>query len=364
MGTLNSSGGSLWAEQDKDENLDYALDWSDLLVDGDTIQTSTFTATGVTITNQAFNAPFTSFWVTGGEPETWYPVKNSVETVNGRKGQKTLMLFIKKDEEEISQMGSALFPNRFTAVANLRKDNLTLLASSIMPDLELSEDFLWKKLLAAESEIAHSLRVPLAPTRYFPHQPTQEQIDALNGQPWAIDQPYDYDPNNFNGDKWGLIILRQKPVQSIVSMKFVYPSPAQAIVDVPADWIRLDRRYGHLQLVPTSTISMVMGGFWLTMVSGGRQLPFSIDIDYVAGIANAAKEYPELVEAVTKLAVIKIVEDGFMPQSGSISADGLSESVSVDVSKYRESIDYILNGPTGSNGGLMSQIHGVRVGFM
>jgi hypothetical protein len=58
------------------------------------------------------------------------------------------------------------------------------------------------------------------------------------------------------------------------------------------------------------------------------------------------------------------VEDAFVPQSGSISADGLSQSLSVDVSKYHDAVDAILNGPPNSNGGLMTRIHGIRMGVI
>lgn len=257
---------------------------------------------------------------------------------------------------------SALFV-RDLAVERLRADRLMLLANSIMPDLQVSDDYLWDKLLAAEAHVAHVLRVPLTPTRFFPRAPTPEQIAELPaGLPWDVDPAYDYDPANYLGDKWGMILARQKPIQSIVSMKFVYPTPAQTITDVPLDWVRHDGRYGQVQIVPTGTAyQTLLGGFFLSQFSGGRQLPFSIELEYIAGLANVARDYPDLLDAVQKMAVVKIVEDGFMPQSGSISADGLSQSLSVDASKYQESVDTILNGPAGSNGGLVTRIHGVRM---
>jgi len=70
------------------------------------------------------------------------------------------------------------------------------------------------------------------------------------------------------------------------------------------------------------------------------------------------------LDAVLKKAALKILEDAFLPQSGSISADGLSQSMSVDMDKYHDAIDRILNGGKGSNGGLMTAIHGVRFGVM
>lgn len=257
---------------------------------------------------------------------------------------------------------SALFIQD-VVIDKIRADRLMLLANSIMPDLQVSDEYLWEKLLAAEAHVAHALRVPLTPTRFFPRTPTPEQIAALPaGMPWDIDPAYDYDPGNYTGDKWGMILTRQKPIQSIVSMKFVYPSPAQTIMEVPPDWVRHDGRYGQVQIVPTGTAyQTLLGGMFLSHFSGGRQLPFTVELEYIAGLANAARDYPDLIDAVQKMAVVKIVEDGFMPQSGSISADGLSQSLSVDASKYHDAVDTILNGSAGSNGGLMARIHGVRM---
>ena len=96
----------------------------------------------------------------------------------------------------------------------------------------------------------------------------------------------------------------------------------------------------------------------------GRVIPSMVQYIYTAGLVDVQRNYPELLDCIKKSAVCKIVADAYLPQSGSISADGLSESVSVDLSKYHEAIDHILNGPPGSNGGLMSKIHGVRIMVM
>lgn len=258
---------------------------------------------------------------------------------------------------------SALFV-RDLAVDQLREDQLVLAASSIMADLKFTDDYLWGKLLAAESHVAHALRVPLVPTRFFPIDPSPEQIVALGGQPWALDAPYDYNPGDWYGDKWGFVLTRQKPIQSVLSMKFVYPSPAQTIVDVPADWIRLDKKYGHLQIVPTGTAyQTLLGGLFMSSLSGGKTLPFTVHLDYIAGLADVHADFPDLVDAVLKMAVVKIVEDAVLPQSGSISADGLSQSLSVDAGTYHEAVDRVLNGADG-NGGLMARIHGIRAMVM
>lgn len=364
---LSDSG--FTAEQRVDTRLDYGLDWADFLAlsPGDTINGSTWTTEAgspLLLSNPQSSQTITSVWIEipAGTAPGWYVLQNQITTLQGRRDSRPCLLYVKPGVSG----GSALFPSRLVAIAKLRRDRLMLLGNSLMPGLTFSDDFLWEKLLAAEAAVAHVLRVPLQPTHFFPREPSAEQIAALPaGMPWQVDPPYDYDPANFYGDKWGMILTRQKPIQEILGMKFVYPSPAQTIVDVPREWIRADKRYGQVQLVPTGTqYQTLLGGLFLSNISGGRQLPFTIDLEYRAGLTNVVAEYPDLIDAVQKLAMVKVVEDGFLPQSGSISADGLSQSLSVDASKYHDNVDTILNGPAGSNGGIVARIHGIRVGVI
>lgn len=368
MGTLNTSGDNLWAEQSPSENLDYSLDWSQLTGSGaDPLASSVWTAdTGVTLSNQTTNGSVTAFWVTGGQDDTWYRITNTVTTAAGRTGQRDIMLYVKQGSTSTLPLRSALFSNRFTAVANLRQDTLVVAASGAMPSVQVSDDYLWGKLLAAEAEISHTLRVPLAPTTFFPDTPTDAQIAALNGQPWAIDPGYDYSPGDFGyTDRWGMLKLRNKPVQSVSKVRFSYPGGATAEYDLPLDWLRIDRKYGTVQFVPSSTAFIApLQSFVMAAMASGRTIPLAIQFTYVAGLANAKSDYPELLDAIIKTASMKIVGDAFLPQSGSISADGLSQSISNDMQKHHEAIDLILNGGKGGNGGLMTAIHGIRIGVM
>lgn len=348
------------AEQAAGSRLDYGLDWSDwlALAAGDGIQSSTWTCDdpSITLEGATISGSTTVIWVTGGTAGEWYELQNTVQSSAGRRDTRVCLMHIKP----AVGAGSALFPSRMVAIAKLRRDRLMLLANSLLPDLQLSDDFLWEKLLAAEAAVGHRLRVPLAPTRFFSSQPSQQQIDALNGARWAIDPPYDYSPSDWHGDKWGFILTRQKPIQSIVGLRLAYPSPSQTIVEVPTEWLRCDRKYGHVQIVPTGhTFQTMLGGMFMSQISGGRTLPFTVHLEYVAGLANVPRDFPDLLDVVQKMAVTKIVEDGFLPQSGSISADGLSQSMSVDVSKYNDSIDRLIDGE-GGNGGLVASIHGIK----
>jgi hypothetical protein len=252
------------------------------------------------------------------------------------------------------------------AVDRMRADSLVMAASGAMPSVVVTDDYIWSKLRAAEYEMAHELRVPLAPTAFFPSAPTPEQIAALNGKPWGIDPGYDYHPSDFQfNDKWGMIKLRNKPLHSVSRIRYAYPGGPTAHYDLPLDWLRVDKKYGMVQFVPSSTaFAAPLNAFVMQAIGNGRIIPLAIQISYVAGLDNVAANYPELLDAVLKKASIKILEDSFLPQSGSISADGLSQSLSVDMDKYHDAVDRIINGGKGSNGGLMTAIHGVRVGVM
>lgn len=271
-------------------------------------------------------------------------------------------------EAEATTPSSLLFV-RDLIVDELRQNQLVLLAQNFFPGIKLSDDFLWDSVKAAEAEMARRLRVPLVPTQFFPLTPAQDttgqiqmQIDALPpGMPWAVDSPYDYDPEFFVGEKWGFIVLRQKPLISVGLIRFVYPAPSIGFYDVPGDWLRIDQKYAHIRLVPASSPFVApLNAFILQALGGGRTIPFALQITYQAGITDAATTYPEMIDAIKKMAILKILENGFIPQSGSISADGLSQSISVDMRKYRDTIEHIIDGPPGANGGLMTAIHGIR----
>lgn len=354
------------AEQSAGSLLDYGLDWSDFLATapGDAIETSTWTPEdpSVVCSQAAVSGSITSVWITGGQAGNWYAIVNEIVTNDGRKDSRVCLLYVRP----AVNAGSALFPIRLVALAKLRRDRLMMAAAGSMPTVTLSDDYLWDKLQAAESEMAHDLRVPLAPTHFFPTEPSVDEIAALAGKPWALDPGYDYQPNDFAyNDKWGFIKLRNKPLQSVSRVRFAYPGGPTAHYDLPLDWIRADKKYGQIQFVPSSTaFAAPLNAFVMQAIGQGRTIPLAIQISYVAGLDNVTANYPELLDAVYKKAALKVVEDAFLPQSGSISADGLSQSMSNDMDKHRDTIDHIINGGKGSNGGLMTAIHGVRFGVM
>ena len=245
-------------------------------------------------------------------------------------------------------------------VDQMRQDQLLVAASGAMRQVQLSDDYIWQKLRAAESEVAHQLRILLTPHQIFPEDPTQDQIAALQGMPWMVETPYDYRPEMFDRDKWGYTITRQRPIIDVQRLRFIMPSAGNQYFDIPLDWLRLDEKYGHVRILPTTNASLVTASvLGFTALTWQSIIPNMLHLTYTAGLQNAAEDYPELIDAIKKMAVVKIITDLFLPQSGSISADGLSESMSTDVGKYLDLVDNIMNGRDG-NGGLMALFNGIR----
>jgi hypothetical protein len=257
-----------------------------------------------------------------------------------------------------------------TDIAALRADRLTIAAALYFPTVNLSDHFLLGQLMAAEAEVAQTLRVFLRPTYIFPYAPSDADVatyakDAAGvAIPWVEEPGYDYGPDFFSGDRWGYLATRQRPIISVTSIEMAYPAPTQGIYKIPTDWIRLDKKYGTIRLVPaTSAFIAPLGAYIMSALGGGSTIPQMIQVRYTAGLQNVREDptWAGLVDVIYKLAVCKIIESAYLPQSGSISADGLSMSQSLDTSKYRDLVRDTLVGPPGVNGGLKARIHGISM---
>ena len=249
------------------------------------------------------------------------------------------------------------FPLLSAEVARLRRDRLVIALENYIPDMQLEDEYLVQKLLVAEAEIQRNLRVYLTPREVVPFGTPQADIDALTaaGNTVLIEPGYDYNPNFFQGDTWGLMELRQKPILAVHAIQFAYPSPTDQLYVIPDEWIRADAKYGRLNLVPVqTTLSLPLNAFLLSALGGGRTVPLMLQCRYRCGLANAAQDYPDILDAIRKEAVLSLLEDQFLPASGSASADGLSQSISFGSRDYREMMDRKL-------ARLRDAIHGPRI---
>jgi len=250
----------------------------------------------------------------------------------------------------------SLFESKTSAVSSFRGE-FTATLGAYVNLAAMSDDAIYRKLLAAEKSVSRSLRVFLEPTIMVPDDATQDEIDLLEaeGANYAQEAAYDYDPDFFSAGTGGYVVTKQKPIISVESMRFYYPGPTQRVWEIPKDWIRLDRKYGHIRLVPQAmSVSVPIASFVLNALGGGKSIPFMIQIRYTAGLKDAANDFPDVIDVINKEAALKILQSAFLPNSGSISADGLSQSQSIDMQKWSDMINERLNT-------LRDAIHGIRV---
>lgn len=242
--------------------------------------------------------------------------------------------------------------DNFDATA-FRRDRLARIARYVG---DPSDEYLWSKIEAAHADAQRELHVYFDPTVLFPNDPSQAEIDALAGARWAVDPGYDYTEDMIQPMGWTFIPLRQRPVISLESIKFIYPFGG-TVLTVPPEWIKIDKKYGHVRFLPTNAFLGALGG----MLIGGMGLqgsPQFIEVRYTAGLKNAAQDYPDLIDLVQRMAMLRMMHDAMLPSSESISADGLSQSKSApDLEKMQDSIDKQLET-------LRQRIHGVPLMVM
>lgn len=235
----------------------------------------------------------------------------------------------------------SIFQSQTAAVETLRGGPLALAAAHYPQLSGLSDDFLFAKLLEAEKELGRRLGIPLSPVEVFPDPPTVDELTALNGAQYRIESGYNLPPNFFNTDRWGLLKLRLRPIIAVHGIKLVYPLLGLQVVDVPTDWIRIDHRHGQVHIIPATLqgSSLLASTFLGGNLFNGQTIPNMIRVRYLAGIDVNNGGYPDVVGLVYRMTTLRLLQDSFLPQSGSISADGLSQSVSVNVSAMQTELD-------------------------
>jgi hypothetical protein len=220
----------------------------------------------------------------------------------------------------------------------------------------LDDDYLFSKLKTAAALLERKLRVFLEPVEMLPTGASQAEMDAfdLGGTRWSEDPGYDMTPEHFDNNHWGFIALRQKPLIAVHSMQFVYPV-MQSVFEVPVDWFRIDRKHGHVNLVPTNAHAVAPLSAIMMNFMNGRSVPLMVQVRYRAGLSNLKTDYPDVWDVLQKMAVLSMIEDSFPAQSMSQSIDGMSQTNSVDVEKLGASIDAKVDA-------IRQSLHGIRAG--
>lgn len=238
-------------------------------------------------------------------------------------------------------LGTALFPDRTVALENLRAQlrSVEVLSTQVCG---LSNEYLWERLRAAEADAERSLKTYFGAVSVLPETADDQERAALEaaGTRWIEEPGYDFEPDFFSGERWGMIMTRHRPIIDVDSLRFVYPQPMATRWELPHDWIRLDKKYGMIRLVPGSQAFAAPLSAWsMQVLGGGRTIPQMIQIRYRTGLLDPARNYPDLVDLVQRMAVLRVMNNQFPASSSSISADGLSQSQSINLANYQNDID-------------------------
>jgi hypothetical protein len=205
---------------------------------------------------------------------------------------------------------------------------------------KIDAGYLEEIVLSSEAEVEHRLMVPLSPVEIFPHNPTAEELEDIGDKPWKVEPGYDLPPGHFTPGRWGMLRLRIRPIISVHSMSLVHPTTRSTVYEVPESWIIPDHAAGTVTVLPSTDIANGhLSMFLLQAISSGYEIPHIIRVRYTAGLKDVHGDYPQIPSLIKQLAVARLIEGSILPQSGSISGDGLSESFSTDISKTIETIE-------------------------
>lgn len=206
-------------------------------------------------------------------------------------------------------------------------------------DEPLSEAVIADKLRAAEDFYEHALQIFFGERRVA--------SDPL-GRGLAVSE-YDAEIPAFNFPTdftWNYTELPYRPIRAITRAFFAFPgTPVVPMFTIPNDWIRLDRRFGKFQLVPTGAIGPIdasrISGYILSRLGGGRSVPQCVYVDYTAGITHQdlRRHNTDLLEAVRIRAALFVlgIASAIRTQgigSQSLSQDGQSRSQSFQSGKF------------------------------
>lgn len=216
-----------------------------------------------------------------------------------------------------------------------------------------SDDEILRKLFAAEDFYEHDLQLFWQPTRVI----SAPQLRALSIDPYVQLSPaydptvdmqgvaFDYEVGMFDEARWGDVQLDYRPIISVDKAFFWYPGTAVGSSwKVPLDWVRLDYRFGNLQLVPATGAMLQflsLNSFVLSSLAGGRTVPQSIFVDYYAGFEAGVLEakHQDLLEGVrlhTLLLLFGMISSvrSHGLGSASLSLDGGSQSNNYMAGRY------------------------------
>ena len=86
-----------WPDKDPQAEKDYAVDWSAMLQDGETINASLWTPdAGIVTADESINGGVCTVWLSGGTAGTTYNIVNRITTSRGMIDERTVQVKVKE----------------------------------------------------------------------------------------------------------------------------------------------------------------------------------------------------------------------------------------------------------------------------
>jgi len=234
---------------------------------------------------------------------------------------------------------SVLF-NNIDILTIFKRDWVTGIANTHFSGKLPDDDFLVTQLTSSEAAFVRSTSVPVEPTEIFSDEPTAAERSLLGTTPYEVEPGYDMKTDFFSPSHgFGTLSLRVRPVISVSSIKLIYPSFSSTVFDIPISWVRLDKKYGNIKIVPgAGTLNAPLSIFMAQALSSGNTIPDMIRVRYTAGILLLDNKNADVLNLIMKMAALSTLQNAFVPQSESISVDGVSQSKSVDIGKMKADV--------------------------
>lgn len=246
--------------------------------------------------------------------------------------------------------------DKASAIEEMQDERLPMIVR-LMGGVKPGSNSIWRALLAAEVDVSVALGVSLEPVEVFPlTPPTEAELAALGNTRWEVEPGYDLDSAMLGTFQWGTIMLARRPLIKVHEVNFVYPTINEPIYKVPLDWIYPDHKVGMIQFSPRPTSAgLAPSLIGANMMARGGSVPQIVRVRYRAGLTPDHPYMPAIIDLIMRSAMLRYLK--FIPQSSSISSDGLSQSKSMDPDKFKAAIDDELVA-------LRQKINGIMLGVL
>jgi len=230
--------------------------------------------------------------------------------------------------------------DRYTTIEDMRSGPLALAAMTYPQLTAVSDELLWQKLQEAIQEVSRRLGLSLEPLEIFTEPPTEQELSDLGATPYCLEPGYALTPQFFTPEQWGFLSVSHKPIIAVHHITLVLPSLSSQPVPIPLAWLRINHKYGQLNIVPTDAASgSTLALFMARYGTYGVSMPNALRVRYRAGLDCSSDGFADVLGCVHRMALMRLLQDAMLPQASSIAVDGLSQAMTVNIKAMQDQLN-------------------------